>query len=203
MHAVIQKHKMKSPVSGNDLSEPIEFNLMFSTSIGPTGHVKGWKYNAYRSMRRCINYTVFIKLSEYVSEGFCNYSSAHINILMSVRRYKACWWCCLYILFRFLRPETAQGIFTNFKRLLEFNQGKLPFAAAQIGNAFRNEISPRSGLIRVRCAVLSTQWTVQFPFLRFKCIVKISPVTTSSVFSYDSYSVSMQNSRSINFSRAV
>lgn len=38
----------------------------------------------------------------------------------------------------------------NFKRLLEFNQGKLPFAAAQIGNAFRNEISPRSGLLRVR-----------------------------------------------------
>lgn len=42
------------------------------------------------------------------------------------------------------------GIFVNFKRLLEFNQGKLPFAAAQIGSAFRNEISPRSGLIRVR-----------------------------------------------------
>ena len=53
--------------------------------------------------------------------------------------------CCSY-----LRPETAQGIFVNFKRLLEFNQGKLPFAGAQIGNAFRNEISPRSGLIRVR-----------------------------------------------------
>ena len=50
----------------------------------------------------------------------------------------------------FLRPETAQGIFVNFKRLLEFNQGKLPFAGAQIGAAFRNEISPRSGLIRVR-----------------------------------------------------
>uniref|UniRef100_A0A671RHX1 Glycine--tRNA ligase n=1 Tax=Sinocyclocheilus anshuiensis TaxID=1608454 RepID=A0A671RHX1_9TELE len=50
----------------------------------------------------------------------------------------------------YLRPETAQGIFLNFKRLLEFSQGKLPFAAAQIGNSFRNEISPRSGLIRVR-----------------------------------------------------
>ncbi|OTF77261.1 glycine-tRNA ligase-like protein [Euroglyphus maynei] len=50
----------------------------------------------------------------------------------------------------FLRPETAQGIFVNFKRLLEFNQRRLPFAAAQVGNAFRNEISPRSGLIRVR-----------------------------------------------------
>lgn len=50
----------------------------------------------------------------------------------------------------FLRPETAQGIFVNFKRLLEFNNGKLPFAAAQIGKSFRNEISPRSGLLRVR-----------------------------------------------------
>lgn len=49
-----------------------------------------------------------------------------------------------------MRPETAQGIFVNFKRLLEFNHGKLPFAAAQIGTAFRNEIATRSGLIRVR-----------------------------------------------------
>ena len=58
-------------------------------------------------------------------------------------------------MYRYLRPETAQGIFLNFKRLLEFNQGKLPFAAAQIGNSFRNEISPRSGLIRVRyCPVI-------------------------------------------------
>jgi glycyl-tRNA synthetase len=50
----------------------------------------------------------------------------------------------------FLRPETAQGIFVNFKRLLNYNGGKLPFAAAQIGQAFRNEIAPRSGLLRVR-----------------------------------------------------
>ena len=49
-----------------------------------------------------------------------------------------------------MRPETAQGIFVNFKRLLEFNNGKLPFGAAQIGRAFRNEISPRAGLLRVR-----------------------------------------------------
>lgn len=91
MAAIMVKFNMKSPITGNDLTEPIEFNLMFGTQIGPTGLVKG-----------------------------------------------------------FLRPETAQGIFVNFKRLLEFNQGKLPFAAAQIGNSFRNEISPRSGLIRVR-----------------------------------------------------
>ncbi|TRY74080.1 hypothetical protein TCAL_07400 [Tigriopus californicus] len=91
MSAIMKEFSMKSPVTNNDLSEPMEFNLMFQTHIGPTGLMKG-----------------------------------------------------------FLRPETAQGIFVNFKRLLEFNQGKLPFAAAQIGNAFRNEISPRSGLLRVR-----------------------------------------------------
>merc|ERR1719495_76810 len=91
MAAVLDEFKIKSPLTGNDLTEPIEFNLMFQTHIGPSGDIKG-----------------------------------------------------------FLRPETAQGIFINFKRLLEFNQGRLPFAAAQIGNAFRNEISPRSGLIRVR-----------------------------------------------------
>ena len=91
MGAILRKFEMKSPITQNELTDPIEFNLMFGTQIGPTGLIKG-----------------------------------------------------------FLRPETAQGIFVNFKRLLEFNQGKLPFAAAQIGNSFRNEISPRSGLIRVR-----------------------------------------------------
>ncbi|GAB5568658.1 glycine--tRNA ligase [Prionailurus iriomotensis] len=84
-------YNVKSPITGNDLSPPVSFNLMFKTFIGPGGNMPGY-----------------------------------------------------------LRPETAQGIFLNFKRLLEFNQGKLPFAAAQIGNSFRNEISPRSGLIRVR-----------------------------------------------------
>ncbi|KAM9839459.1 glycine--tRNA ligase-like isoform 2-T2 [Aulostomus maculatus] len=85
------KYNVKAPSTGNDLTPPISFNLMFQTSIGPGGNMPGY-----------------------------------------------------------LRPETAQGMFLNFKRLLEFNQGKLPFAAAQIGNSFRNEISPRSGLIRVR-----------------------------------------------------
>lgn len=50
----------------------------------------------------------------------------------------------------FLRPETAQGQFVNFKRLLECNNDKMPFASAMIGRSFRNEISPRSGLLRVR-----------------------------------------------------
>jgi len=83
--------KVKAPDTGNDISEPFPFNLMFMTQIGPTGKQIGY-----------------------------------------------------------LRPETAQGIFVNFKRLLEANGGKMPFAAAQIGLAFRNEIAPRSGLLRVR-----------------------------------------------------
>jgi len=50
----------------------------------------------------------------------------------------------------YLRPETAQGLFVNFRRLLDLNAGRMPFAAAQIGLGFRNEIAPRSGLLRVR-----------------------------------------------------
>ncbi|KAI1279410.1 glycyl-tRNA synthetase 1 [Xylaria sp. FL0933] len=50
----------------------------------------------------------------------------------------------------YLRPETAQGQFLNFRKLLDFNQGAMPFASASIGKSYRNEISPRSGLLRVR-----------------------------------------------------
>ncbi|KAJ6263881.1 mitochondrial glycine--tRNA ligase 1 [Drechslerella dactyloides] len=50
----------------------------------------------------------------------------------------------------FLRPETAQGQFLNFQKLLVFNNEKMPFASASIGKSFRNEISPRQGLLRVR-----------------------------------------------------
>jgi glycyl-tRNA synthetase len=88
---VFKKFNIKSPETGNDLSEAEDFNLMFKTQIGPWADAQA-----------------------------------------------------------FLRPETAQSLITNFKRLYDFNYGKLPFAAANIGLGFRNEISPRQGLIRVR-----------------------------------------------------
>ncbi|MEM4156651.1 MAG: glycine--tRNA ligase, partial [Archaeoglobaceae archaeon] len=50
----------------------------------------------------------------------------------------------------YLRPETAQGIFVAFRRLSNYFRDKLPFGDAQIGRAFRNEISPRQGVIRLR-----------------------------------------------------
>lgn len=48
------------------------------------------------------------------------------------------------------RPEAAQGIFVEFRRLYEMAREKLPFGVLQIGHALRNEISPRQGLIRLR-----------------------------------------------------
>jgi len=88
---LIKKYDIRAPATGNEVSAPTEFNLMFESFIGPTGQTKGY-----------------------------------------------------------LRPETAQGHFVNFERLLDFNNGRVPFASAQIGKSFRNEISPRAGLLRVR-----------------------------------------------------
>ena len=50
----------------------------------------------------------------------------------------------------FLRPETAQGIFINFKNVLQLARRKPPFGIAQIGKSFRNEITPGNFLFRVR-----------------------------------------------------
>ena len=50
----------------------------------------------------------------------------------------------------FLRPETAQGIFVNFKNVLQFSRKKPPFGIAQIGKAFRNEITPGNFIFRTR-----------------------------------------------------
>src|SRR5579863_5701774 len=50
----------------------------------------------------------------------------------------------------FLRPETAQGIFLNFKQYLQFSRKKPPFGIAQIGKSFRNEITPGNFIFRTR-----------------------------------------------------
>jgi glycyl-tRNA synthetase len=50
----------------------------------------------------------------------------------------------------FLRPETAQGIFVNFKNVLQFARKKPPFGIAQVGKSFRNEITPGNFIFRTR-----------------------------------------------------
>ena len=52
--------------------------------------------------------------------------------------------------FAYLRPETAKQIFTNFKNVVDSSSKTLPFGIAQIGKAFRNEITPRNFIFRVR-----------------------------------------------------
>ncbi|KAK1074311.1 Glycine--tRNA ligase 1, mitochondrial [Friedmanniomyces endolithicus] len=91
MGALIKKHDIRSPISGNEVEPPVSVNLMFQTQIGATGKEPA-----------------------------------------------------------FLRPETAQGQFLSFQKLLEYSDGQLPMASASIGYSFRNELSPRNGLLRVR-----------------------------------------------------
>ena len=64
----------------------------------------------------------------------------------------------------YLRPEIAQGMFVNFKNVLDTMRPKLPFGIAQIGRAFRNEISPRDFIFRVR----------EFDLMEFEYFVKES-----------------------------
>jgi glycyl-tRNA synthetase len=59
----------------------------------------------------------------------------------------------------YLRPETAQTTYVPFKRLIKIARDKLPFGVLQIGRSFRNEISPRQGLVRLR---EFTQAEIQF-----------------------------------------
>ncbi len=74
----------------------------------------------------------------------------------------------------YLRPETAQGIFVNFKNIVDSMSPKIPFGIAQIGKAFRNEIAPREWLFRVRefeqmeieYFVKESEWEGEFEKLR-------------------------------------
>ena len=59
MAAILREFDMKSPVSGNDLSEPIEFNLMFQTNIGPTGLIKGFLRYLFCILKKTVNHPLF------------------------------------------------------------------------------------------------------------------------------------------------
>ena len=61
--------------------------------------------------------------------------------------------------FAYLRPETAQHIFTSFKNVQDSTSRQIPFGIAQIGKAFRNEINPRNFIFRLREFVSSPSFT--------------------------------------------
>lgn len=74
----------------------------------------------------------------------------------------------------YLRPETAQGMFVNYKNIIDSIHPKIPFGMAQIGKAFRNEITPRDYLFRVRefeqmeieYFVKENEWQKYFEFFK-------------------------------------
>lgn len=82
----------------------------------------------------------------------------------------------------YLRPETAQGMFTNFKNVLDSFSPDLPFGIAQIGRSFRNEISPRDFIFRARefeimeleYFVKAEDWEKNFEALRKNCLAWFS-----------------------------
>jgi len=76
----------------------------------------------------------------------------------------------------YLRPETAQGMFVNFKNIIDSYHPKLPFGIAQIGKSFRNEIAPRDFIFRVReleimefeYFIREAGWQAQFEYWRLQ-----------------------------------
>ena len=76
----------------------------------------------------------------------------------------------------YLRPETAQGIFVNYKNIMDSMHPKIPFGVAQIGKAYRNEITPRNFIFRLReleqmeieYFIHSDDWKEQFYYWRLQ-----------------------------------
>lgn len=116
----------KCPTCGKTgtFGEPRQFNMMFKTTIGPVEEIEerapGTSYNLD---------TGDATKKTLKTEKF-NLSAPPSRV--------------------YLRPETAQGIFTNYKNVVDSLYPDLPFGLAQQGKAFRNEISPRDFVFRSR-----------------------------------------------------
>ncbi len=131
----LQTYGVVSPDTKNDLSDPFPFNLMFRTSIGPRGDLVGYMRPE----------TAQVRLGHHASTSSSSggiFGPGRLSAGLARECGRMCGAAAAAI--------TAQGIFVNFRDLLYYNGGKLPFAAAQIGNSYRNEIAPRAGLLRVR-----------------------------------------------------
>lgn len=121
----------KSP-DGNAISEPRVFNMMMKTFLGPT---VGVQFEGYDSFSGTLNANKNGNEAKLVIEERVDMNSVMLYDSNGVA---------------YLRPETAGSIFTNFQNVRETMRAKIPFGIAQIGKAFRNEISPRDFIFRVR-----------------------------------------------------
>lgn len=105
---------------GPNFSEPRQFNMMFKTFVGPSANEE----------------LIIGERTEGEDDGRVQEGMKAITYDPNSVSY--------------LRPETAQGIFTNFKNVVDSFYPDLPFGLAQQGKAFRNEISPRDFVFRSR-----------------------------------------------------
>ncbi len=129
MNELITKHKLTCPKCGGELSVVQWFNMMFDLTIGPAlGELKG--------LLRDLS-----KLSD--EERYSDRGRRIINRILEVMKD-------VDENTMYLRPETAQTPYLSFKREFESLRNKLPLGLAVIGRAYRNEISPRQALFRLR-----------------------------------------------------
>ncbi len=123
----------KCPNCGQEktFGEPRQFNMMFKTKVGP--------------LADDIHLVLDKGFIDMVSQEFADKGTTQKAITLSEKQLDHGGDYVSY-----LRPETAQGIFTNFKNVVDSFYPDLPFGIAQQGKAFRNEISPRDFVFRSR-----------------------------------------------------
>ena len=124
MSELIKKRNISCPNCGGELGEVKTFGLMFDLKVGPINDKDKIKD--------------LIQLIEKENIELAKKIVKEINEIQEK------------INMAYLRPETAQMPYLNFKREFEAHRQKLPLGLAIIGKAFRNEISPRQGLFRLR-----------------------------------------------------
>lgn len=129
MDEAIASNAIKSP-DGNLLSQSRSFNMMFKTVVGPADDAPAISFLEDDVIKIETGDHVFLIERE---TGEVKAGAKGINPATS-----------------YLRPETAQGIFTNYKNVVDSFYPDLPFGLAQQGKAFRNEISPRDFIFRSR-----------------------------------------------------
>jgi glycyl-tRNA synthetase len=129
--------RSKCPTCGkeNTFGEPRQFNMMFKTQIGPTW--MGWEADNGNYL------TGSLQPISAKGESLASFTIPEDRKLTGIIAYDK-------NSQSYLRPETAQGIFTNFKNVVDSFYPDIPFGMAQQGKAFRNEISPRDFIFRSR-----------------------------------------------------
>lgn len=127
---------MKCPNCGKEgtFGDPVQFNMMFKTIVGP--RFKAVEGEGYDSMSGSLE----LKSKDGATASVSLPESDDLDAAIFYSKQAT----------SYLRPETAQGIFTNFKNVVDSFYPDLPFGIAQQGKAFRNEISPRDFVFRSR-----------------------------------------------------